>query len=47
MIDDGLSFQLVPWKPSMERERQRSQRARHDALALPDMQRPRARKLSI
>ncbi len=47
MIDDGLGFQLVPWKPSMERERQRSQRARHDALALPDMQRPRARKLSI
>jgi hypothetical protein len=47
MIDDGLGFQLVPWKPSMERERQRSQRARHDARALPDMQRPRARKLSI
>jgi hypothetical protein len=21
MIDDGLGFQLVPWKPSMERQR--------------------------
>jgi hypothetical protein len=20
MIDDGLGFQLVPWKPSLERE---------------------------
>jgi type IV secretory pathway VirD2 relaxase len=47
MIDDGLGFQLVPWKPSMERLRERSL---PDAVAPfddPGRSRNRTRKLSI
>jgi type IV secretory pathway VirD2 relaxase len=49
MLDDGLGFQLVPWKPSMERERERGlgQRLAGDADELANLQQRRARNLSI
>jgi type IV secretory pathway VirD2 relaxase len=47
MLDDGLGFQLVPWKPSMERERGLGQRLAGDADELANLQQRRARNLSI
>lgn len=47
MIDDGFGFQLVPWKPSMERERGLGQRLASDADESANLQQRRARNLSI
>jgi type IV secretory pathway VirD2 relaxase len=47
MLDDGLGFQLVPWKPSMERERGLGQRLAGDADESANLQQRRARTLSI
>jgi type IV secretory pathway VirD2 relaxase len=47
MIDDGLGFQLVPWKPAMERERGISRRLAGDADEMANLQQRRARNLSI
>lgn len=47
MMDDGLGFQLVPWKPSMERLRERSPPEALAPFDDPGRSRTRTRKLSI
>jgi hypothetical protein len=46
-MDDGLGFQLVPWKPSMERLRERSPPEALAPFDDPGRSRTRTRKLSI